>query len=228
MKNLFQHIGMEDASEPSVKNKETEIVIYAKVTEPARLEEATSKEEQVQLESQFLNGTRCRVRKTTVDGKDSYQFTFKVKTLIENSPMEANDEYTTEVDAEFFKGFELVCDQKLVKTRYNFSSDKVTLTYKQGEEEKSIVIPNVNYEVDVFKTEQGEISEMCKIDVEVDSIMEYLERNHPELKETSLNVKVTHLPFAPTDPILGSGANDTQRIKIDKFWESVRHTKQSV
>lgn len=202
------------------KQVETEIVIYSKVGEPARLQECKSKEDHVQLETTFENGTRCRVRKVIKDGKDEFFFTFKVPTKVDNGTgIDANNEFTVEVGEDFFNGFQAVASRKLVKTRYNFSSENVTLKVNSGSEEKAIVIPNIDYEVDIYTKTDGSVSEWCKIDVEVDNIIDYIHNNHREIGDVNLNIKVSHLPFAPSGSILSFNASDEQRISIGKIWE---------
>lgn len=221
-----------EASDVKVEQKlETEIVIYSKVSQPARLDECQSKEDHVQLETTFANGIRCRVRKITKEGKSEFLFTFKVPTKQTNgTEFEANVEHTVSVDEAFFNGFMSVATRKLVKTRYNFASTNVSLTLKVGEEDKTIVIPNIEYEVDIYTKEDGSVSEWCKIDVEIDNIVNYIQANHKEVGEMNLNIKVSQLPFAPTDSILSFNTTDANRIKIDDIWkeftQSVNKTQE--
>jgi hypothetical protein len=220
MKHNLWNLIVATEDDKAKKELETEIVIYSKVGEPARLDECKSKEDHVQLETTFENGTRCRVRKVIKDNKSEFFFTFKVPTKTENgSGIDANTEFTVEVDESFFNGFMSVASRKLVKTRYNFTSENVTLQVKAAGEDKSIVIPNIEYEVDIYTKADGTVSQWCKIDVEVDNIIEYIHNNHPEIGDIRLNVKVSHLPFAPTSSILAFNPTDEQRISIDKIWE---------
>lgn len=218
LNNWSQTVAMEAADVK--EQKETEVVVYAKVGEPARLEECASYEDHVQLETKFQNGTRCRVRKTTKDTKDAYHFTFKIPTVSDDkSGMESNQEVTVEVDEDFFKAFLQVAERKLVKRRYNFTSENVTLTVQDQGQDRDIVIPNIQYEVDIYTKEDGQVSEWCKIDVEVDNIITYIESNHKEIGDIKLMVKVSQLPFAPSSTILAMNATDEQRIKIDEIWK---------
>lgn len=215
MKNPLARFSME--SNEAVQKQETEIVIYSKITEPARLEECSSREEHVQLETNFINGQRCRVRKVTKDGKDSYTLTMKVKSAADHTGVAASTEYSAEIDEDFFNAFEQVAVRKLVKTRYKFSSENVRMSMVAGEETRDIVIPNIEYEVDVYKKTDGNICEWCKIDVEVDNILNYVNSNHKDVTDIKLNVKVSQLPFAPNSSILSHAATDEQRIKIDEI-----------
>jgi hypothetical protein len=229
-KNLTDLIvSLENEKGDSVQKLETEIVIYSKIGEPARLQECKSKEDHIQLETTFENGTRCRVRKVTKeDAKPQFIFTFKVPTgKNEETGLDANSEYSVDVDEDFFTGFMSVASRKLVKTRYNFLSENVTMTLKEGDNDKDIVIPNIEYEVDVYQKADGSTSEWCKIDVEVDNIVNYIHSNHKEIQDLKLNVKVSHLPFAPSNNILSFNASDEQRIKIDEIWKEFRQEVNS-
>lgn len=211
------------ALEQGSNNKEkleTEVVVYCKVSNPQGLEECDTQELHYQLESSFSNGTRCRVRKVTKDGKDQYFFTMKVKVSDQENPsMEANREFTFEVDFDFFNGFKSVAERALDKTRYIFNSKEVTMSLKTDEGDRDITIPNIQYEVDVYKKEDGTISEWCKIDVEVDNIINYIDSKHPEVKDFKLLVKVSHLPFQPSNSILSVTANEEQKKTIDEIWK---------
>lgn len=211
---------MESSDAKVEKKLETEVVVYSKISEPARLAECNSKEDHVQLETNFANGTRCRVRKTTKDGKSEYVFTFKVAVQQTNgTDFVANMEHSAVVDEEFFEAFKSVANRMLVKTRYNFTSEKVSLKLKSGDEDSVIVIPNIEYEVDVYTKADGTISEWCKIDVEIDNVISYINANHKQVEQLNLAIKVSQLPFAPKDNILSFNTSDENRIKIDEIWK---------
>lgn len=211
---------MESGDAKTEKKLETEVVVYSKISEPARLEECNSKEDHVQLETNFSNGTRCRVRKTTKDGKTEYVFTFKVPAKQTNgTDFVANMEHSAVVDEAFFEGFKSIAQRMLVKTRYNFTSENVSLKLKSAENDGTIVIPNIEYEVDVYTKVDGTVSEWCKIDVEIDNVINYIEANHKQVEQMNLNIKVSHLPFGPKESILSFNTSDENRIKIDEIWK---------
>lgn len=225
MSRLFKTMfSLEDDSQ-TVKQKETELVIYSKITNHDGFSKANAKENHIQLSSKFKNDVGCRIRKTTKNDKVDYLFTFKLKD--KESNIQTSEEFNTPVDETFFEGFKKVCDVYTDKTRYIFISDKNELTFTEGEEKRVITIPNVLYEVDVFNKEDGTVSDWCKIDIEVDTILNFLEKNHPELKNIKLNIKVSHLAFSPTDSIIDSDKTADQATFISSLWDNEFNIKCS-
>ena len=115
--------------------------------------------------------------------------------------------------------FRDVAEQGVLKTRYEFASDTITLTYVEADERHDIEVPDITYEVDVYVDQQGQVYEWCKIDIEVDAILDYLTQHHPELQNIKLNVKISHLPFEPSDAILTLSATDEQKAFVDSLWQ---------
>lgn len=222
MKPFFNMIALEGDTSGKTAKAETEIWVFARIGDPARLAEGQDREDHDQLEARFETGIPARVRKVTKGANVKYLFTMKTPIKVDGvSNIDANNEDTVEVNESFFHAYRLAANRRLVKTRYTFNSTNVTLTYKDGSEDRSIVIPNVKYEVDVYIKENGKIADWCKIDVEVDTILEYINNNHKELKDLKLNIKVSHLPFAPNSAILGTDATDEQRLRIDEIWKEL-------
>lgn len=221
---LFKRLGLEseqDDSNPSNVSKENEVVFYAKIGNPEGLNEADSQEEHEQLSATFSNGSRCRVRKTTdSEGSITYVYTFKVDTSDgDQDDINSNDEYNVEVDAQFFEGFRNVSENILTKRRYNFNSSSVKLTVGEGEDKRTLDIADVKYEVDVFIDDEGQLTDHCKIDLEVDTILDYLNANEPDIKDVKLNVSISHLPFEPSDVIIDVSASEEDRATINALWE---------
>ena len=197
---------------------ETEIVIYSEIGDMSGLDLADSKETHFQLESNFDNGNRCRVRKSIRNETVDYIFTIKV--IDKNSEISKCEELNKEVDEEFFKTFFKVSDRIIQKYRYTFNKD-----IKINAEGKEIIVPNIKYEVDVFfKKGYGikgcVISDWCKIDIEIDKINEYLESNYPDLKDIKLSVSISELPFKPKKSILSSDCTDMKKQKIKELWDN--------
>lgn len=199
------------------ENKESEVVIYAKIGDFQGLDKASKKVRHHQIESEFSNGQRCRVRKIEDDGKETYEYTYKLKINTE-ADMSVNKEFTVEVDKEFFDNFKYVGNKQVIKDRYIFNSENVELVYMDGEDRKTISIPNVMYEVDVYEKEDGSFSEYCKIDVEVDNIINFLNKEYPELKDIKLNIKISHLPFVPENPILST--DESKKEFLSNLWDN--------
>lgn len=208
---------MDDISKTDVSS-ETEIVIYSEIGNMTGLDLADSKETHFQIESNFDNGNRCRVRKTIRNENIDYIFTIKI--VDKNSQISKCEELDKEVDEEFFKTFFKASDRIIQKYRYTFNKDiKINL------EGKEIIVPNINYEVDVFFKKgygvQGcVISDWCKIDIEIDKINEYLESNYPDLKDIKLSVSISDLPFKPKKSILSSDCTDLKKQKIKELWDN--------
>lgn len=203
---------------------ETEIVVYAKINNFDGLQKATQILQHEQMESSFKNGVRCRVRKEVKDNESTYEFTYKIKTS-EAEGYEANREYTATVDKDFFEGFKEVAEHRLVKTRYEFESDTIQLLYGEGEDKTIIEVPNIKYEVDVYTDQAGEVCEWCKIDIEIDPLLDYLNQHHSDLENIKLNVKITHLSFEPSDAILTTAMTDEQKSFVDSLWHDHYHLK---
>lgn len=206
------------------QSNETEIVVYAKIDNVEGLSKASSKEDHYQLEARFESGSKSRLRQVTIDDNKEYLLTIKVK----NTPKEDDKEelvsesveYTTVVDALFLKGYEQIASSSINKTRYIFISKDTALEYTKDDEKVTVTIPEIKYEVDVFKDSEGNDTEWCKIDVEVDNILNYLKVHHPELDEIDFIVRIAHLPFHPVKPIVMSSATDEQKEFIDNLWKT--------
>lgn len=213
---LIKHItALEEHTPESVKSIETEIVVYAKVGDFDGLEKTSTKQHHEQLETKFSNGQRCRMRR--VNDKECL-FTIKIPVSDEEG-IEAHEEVTTQVDQDFYEGFRQIAEHRLLKTRYTFFSETIRLTYGEGEDKQVIEIPDVKYEVDVYFNQQGEVCEWCKIDIEVDVILNYLNEHHPDLEQIKLNVKLSHLPFEPQEAILSTSMTEEQKDFVDQLWK---------
>ena len=217
---LFDKLALEDSAGT---NKEIEIVIYAEIGDFEGLRRADFTEEHEQLETSFIKGQRCRCRKVTTDHKVEHFITFKIPTE-GTEGAESYKEVTSFIDADFFEQFKAVAERSLKKIRYTFNSEKVELSVDNENERKTITIPNVQYEVDVYTGKDGGIINWCKIDIEVDSVLDYLNEKFPDIDGLKLNLKVSHLPFKPTNSILSTTTNEDQQNFIHELWEKFNLT----
>lgn len=209
---------------------EVEITLYAKVSDFDGLQQADEVEEHIQLEARTLNGDKIRIRKTTVKGgRPVYVFTAKQKNrAVEDQQDGIADvtEYDAAVTEEMFQVFEKIMEQKIVKTRYRFKN--TCLIKATGQSEPiPVSLDNMGYEVDVFET-YGSPCKWVKIDIEIDALSEYLAKEHPDVKEYKLQVKVSHLPFKPIDIIFPSTADEAQKAFIENLWRSQFAMSRSV
>ena len=194
---------------------ETEIAIYAKIGDMHGLESCVRKEHHIQLESSFANGVPVRVRKTIRPEGTTFSHCFKLNDGKRAGVM-MRKEYPAVVDEDYFEGFKAVAKRALVKTRYIFESTSVSMSLVKENITKRVVMPKILYEVDVFEMQNGAPCEWCKIDVELDGMLEFLRVHEPGLKDYNLNIRVSHLPFKPLSPILST--DQSQRGVLDSIW----------
>lgn len=209
-------------------NRETEIVFYCLIGNPEGLNQADRVEDHVQIEVRTVNGHKLRVRKTSdPDGSNvKYEYTGKKKNKgdLESGPKMVQDsvEFDSPITEEMFNAFAQTAEQKIEKRRYYFKNCNIILTL--GDKEDVIVLDNVGYEVDVFKTD-GKFTERAKIDVETDPILEYIEKHYPDLKDIAVKVKPGSLPFEPNDYIFPPTASPEKKKFIEDLWANTFTTK---
>ena len=198
---------------------ETEAVIYAKINNFEGFKQADYKENQVQLETKFANGTNCRTRHSSNEEKNEFKFTFKAK-VNSDSGIQVCKEHNIPITEEFFDDFKNIVDRVFYKVRYSFNSKEVELTFENNGEKITATIPNIKYEVDVYLDKDNNPNQWCKIDIEVDSVIDFLDTNYPELDSIKLHIKVSHLPFEPSDCILMSIATDEQKEFVNQLFKT--------
>jgi len=206
-----------DKPTPIKAEREVEVVIYAEITHPDGLSQASYIEEHEQLESRYDNGTSVRVRKVTPAGESASTYIYTTKVRIGDDPsIQTMEEFSVEVNEAFFEVFKISANRRILKTRYYFESKTISL--KNGDGDAVLRIPDVGYEVDVFKT-TGTPSTWAKIDIEIDAVEDYLNKTMPG-EEYHLHVKVSHLPFKPANCIINGKGTDEQKGFISNLWET--------
>jgi len=221
MASKYLNIALESINNSTVE-KENEIVIYGKIGKPEGLKDASSTAKHEQASGRFIGGQSCRVRKTTTTVDDvpltEYTFTFKIRD--NNKDYQSSIEYNSPVDKEFMEGFLKVAEGVVNKNRYMFVSKNVTIKLGSGDDTTDVEIPNITYEVDVFLNKDGSESKWCKVDIEVDGILEYLSANYPDVTDVHLNVAISNLPFDIEDHIVDMEPTDEQEDIINSIWDS--------
>lgn len=220
---------------------ENEVCLYAKVNKPEGLLQAQSVESHIQFEFKIPgeegeNKRRIRVRKTRpkmitadhgiteVRSLAQCTETFKVDHPVKEGMLSC-DEHTTAIEPEYFNAWIAHFGMNgVAKMRYVFLSKDVAMVFGG----KEIVLPDVKYEVDIFYAPDGSRSKYCKIDVEVDPIIAYLKEHHPDVQNVGMQVKISHLPFDPVDPILASSNDPAVQKMIDAFWAKFSITAKDV
>lgn len=209
-------------------NTEREITIYARVGDPDGLNQADAVDQHEQWEVRLPvigeNGAkrRQRVRETISDGVSRFDETIKID-IDGETAVQSTIEVSTPIEADYFEAWKQHFGERgVLKTRYTFHAKKVSVSM----EGREIEIPNIKYEVDIFRTETGERSRWCKIDVEIDSLLDFLDRKGISFDDVEMVVKVTHLPFKPEQCFLHSDGNEQHDQSVQKFWDAFQLKKK--
>ena len=217
----------QDTDTENSESQETEITIFGIIEDLSELNNLKDcdKEDHIQLEAKFNTNGKCRVRKTTKGNEVNYIFTIKTKTIA-NGSLSTNIEYSIPVDEAFFDGFFKIADIKLVKTRYNIVSENSNLAIKKKELDTSVIVeeaslPEILFELDVFTNSDGSLNKLCKIDIELDALFDYLEEKYPNLKKTDIKVSLAELPVTVTNSFIASQATDEQKKMLNSLFKGI-------
>lgn len=199
---------------------EREITIYARVGDTHGLNAADAMEQHEQWEMKLpeVDGKkrRQRIRQTTAGDVTKYDETIKVD-IDGETAVQSTIEETSDITEEYFRVWKEHLGQKgSLKTRYTFHAKSVTV--KIGGEETQI--PDIKYEVDILRRPDGIRSRWCKIDVEIDSLLDFLDRKGISFDDVDMVVKVTHLPFKPEQCFLANDGISQHEESIKAFWEA--------
>lgn len=200
------------------KKREDEIVFYAVMKNPEGLKLAADKESQEQWEIKKRRG-RVRVRKVSkADLAPTFSLTFKTKS--ENAGIMGSIEDPFPCEEGMFNAFKNLAEEGMIKDRYYFPVKSVQITTDAGKQD--VEVEDVFYEVDVFFNEDKSYNENIKIDLEMNKILDAINKAMPNLGPFNLNVKLMNLPFQPTN-VLISDKNTTEetRAKISELYNTV-------
>lgn len=196
------------------KSKEQEFCCYAKISNIAGLDQAQDKEDQEQAEIKIDKRRKIRVRKTTKASEAPvYEITSKVATTGKDAA-QLVIEQTQPIAPEAYELFKNICSNYTRKTRYYFKVEKASVIAKGVE----TILEDIElvYEVDVFHNETNKEPTWCKIDLEVQDLVDKLKEMNLLNGEYKLNVKLSSLPFAPTDILIDTEENSE---KIAQLWK---------
>lgn len=209
-------LAQEAAANNVTSGREDELVVYAKVNDFEGLKKAKSKEshEQWQVNAPF---GKIRVRKTSKDGLEA-SYSMAIKTRDNTSGIPGGTETEMDIDATVFEAFKIISEKGMIKDRYCFASSRTTLKDDSGKH--NLQAAELVYEVDMFPNGQGGYHEICKIDVELNELLEKAKASNPELKEANITINISDLPFQPSNPILGTTENPEEKAMITKFYDS--------
>lgn len=211
----------------SNSHKETEVTIYARITDFEGLKKASSFEDQEQYEikSKDYNGSdigRARVRRTKT--KDKEYFTLTIKKKFKSKNVQTMDETEQVIDEATFKAFKRICPDGMLKRRFIFSPDKISIGGKNSSE---IDKDTIKYEVDVFYKEDGSFYEWCKIDIELDSLQKIITQEH-DGSHIKLKLTIENLAFKPVDYYTASSASEEQIAHMSNLYKYVFRFKNDI
>lgn len=198
---------------------ETELMFFGRAKNLDDLSGASAVEIQEQLEGAFQNGTRCRARMTKAPGNGAkrYQMTMKIPRESEHG-VKSVTEHTVDIDYDFFEAFRGASHRCVKKVRAKFPTQKVELKMRVEGQDRIITGPELFYEVDIFKDKQGEAYEWVKIDLELDALLAFAERELPGMTIT-FDVDLSRIPLDLYDVF--DGKDPTKKDIIDQLWADV-------
>lgn len=197
-------------------NKESEIVVFARVGDFNGLKESTSVVAIDQLDHWVPGKGRMRTRKTVDSEGTRFEVCVKTAGKQEGAALVREEEESL-VTGGFFEVFRNIAEVLTVKNRYVFDGTHSVIEMETGE----VKLPPVKFEVDVYKKHDGSISPWVKIDIEIDEFMKAVQ-TIPELRGKDLNftIKVTHLPFKPQEAFIVAAASEEQKQLMAKLWQT--------
>jgi hypothetical protein len=210
--------------EPGVGAKrEDEIVIYAKVNDFTGLKKASSKESHEQWEVKAPFG-KTRIRKTTVgDLEPTYKQAIKRRDDFVG--IMGGTELEIPSDQSAFEAFKAISDSGMIKDRYIFTPTKIAAGGSDGQNLLSDV--DLKYEVDVYPDGHGGYHQWCKIDIEVNDLLDKIAAVQGPGKKVKLKFAISGLPFKPTEMILGSSEKLEDKEKIDLLYKEIFQLKKN-
>lgn len=218
------------AGDSSSAKMEDEIVIYAKIGNMAGLEQAKSKESHeqwmVRPEGEASKRGSFRVRKTTKEGHTSYDLTLKLRQA--SADLTSSQEITNTIDESAFKGFRTISGQGMIKERYSFPATNIIATNSDGSGTRldySELFAVLKWEVDVFPDGNGGYHPWCKIDFEINALMDALEERGTDPSKVKFSANPKLLPIQPSEIIIQSSATHEQKELITKLYDDYFLTK---
>lgn len=205
----------------STNTEETEVTLYAHVVSFDGLAEADRIEKHIQIEGRYSTGNGCRVRRTTpVRGGtsaagDTYEHTIKPK-KDKSAIVPKGEENNQVVDRTFADMFiRCAATRVLVKERHVF----VGAPPKVPNLPEGVILPPINFELDVFTTPQKTRSRWVKIDAEFQELYEVLEKQGINVRDKRLKINLAGLPVKFDQVIDPSNMTDEEKAILDRVWD---------
>lgn len=203
-------------------SKEIELAYLVELIDSTKLNQANTTDHHLQYEYKLPpleNGERrgrVRIRKTTSpDGKVIFQETIKLP--IDPTSNLGDVESTVEIDEAYFNAWcRLYKVNGQSKQRYNFILTDVELNVNG----QVIKVPTFKFEIDIFFNTEGKRSKFAKIDIEVQSILDYLKESHPEIKAAQFRIDFNSALPVEIGEVISMGSEAAEdREKVKAFFE---------
>lgn len=208
---------------PQTSKREDEVVIYAKINDFTGLKKAQSKESHEQWEVKAPFG-RIRIRKTTIAGLEP---TYKqaIKRKDDYVGIAGGTELETVTDQAAFDAFRAIADAGMIKDRYVFVPTQVKSSGPDGASPMADV--DLKYEVDVFPDGHGGYHQWCKIDIEVNNLLDKIAATQGSGKKIKLTFAISGLPFKPSEIVVGSSEKLEDKTLIDTLYNDIFRVKKN-
>jgi len=196
---------------------ETELAFYARCNSED-LGENAGVELHEQLEAEFKNGTRARCRMTKgANGSKKYVQTMKIPRATEHG-ITSVVEHSVDIDYDFFEAFRHAAHRCIKKARVRYPTKKVQITTRVEGQNRIVEGPELFFEVDIFKDKTGKAYEWVKIDLELDALLAFIDREFPNAS-VEFDVDLVNIPLELTD--IFSAKDPEKKDILSKLWEDV-------
>ena len=215
---------MSSFANKSDKNRETEIVLYARIDGFDNLKLAQKKESHEQWTVSAPYG-KIRVRKTTLP---ELAPTFEVTVKTRDSKMGISDGNEDNLPCEegFFESFKAIASDGMIKDRFEFKASRVSVKTESGEQNID-ASDDVVFEVDLFKNADGSYCEYVKIDIEVHKLIERLSEKGINSTDADFDIDIRNLPLKLSEVIRGDDKSESARARIKELYSKYFITKRT-
>lgn len=198
---------------------EKEITVYALVGDFAGFKSADSVSNIQELSTRIPGRGKYRSRKIT-DGNGT-SFIANVKSEGIGGVVKTSLDEDAAVTAAYFEATRIVADRLSIRDRFVFNGSTASFVING----KEILVPPIDFQVDVFHRFDGRECEWVKIDIEIDALLDALRSVSKEAQPMDITIKVSHLPFKPQRAFIASPENTTEELAlISGIWNDYGQT----
>lgn len=196
------------------KTHEEEITIFAKVGDFNGFAKADSSSNIQELSTLIPGRGKSRHRKIS-DG-DGTHYIANIKGFGQGDVVKTALDEDIASTAAFYEAGRMLADRLVIRDRFVFTGSTACLTIGG----KEVMVPPIDFQVDVFHRFDGRESEWVKIDIEVNRLMDALRSMGKDKSDLELEIRVSHLPFLPQDAFIVSDKNTPEeKALVKKIWE---------